>query len=407
MKKRRLHTNQLTPDRNLAYKFILLMGIISLLGDIVYEGARSISGPYLAFLGAGASIIGIVGGIGEFVGYALRLVFGYFADKTKAYWTLTIIGYGLLLSIPLLAFSNSWQIAAFLLIMERMGKAIRSPARDAILSHATKQVGRGWGFGIHEALDQIGAIIGPLIFSAVFLLNSQYKTGFGILIIPVVILLMLLFFARSKVPSPQKLEVSIESDKQINSYDNKNKWSKTFWLYTFFTLLSVMGFVQYPIIAYHLNVNSIISNVWIPIFYAIAMGIDGITALIIGRTYDNIGLKTLLIIPIATLVIPFFAFSYSKIFILFSIIIWGIVMGIHETIMRAAIADLIPLERRGTAYGIFNTVYGLSMFIGGTSIGFLYEISLSYVVTFVVIIEIISLIFLYSLIRNVNQRANA
>lgn len=383
------------------------MGIISLLGDIVYEGARSISGPYLAFLGAGASIIGIVGGIGEFVGYALRLVFGYFADKTKAYWTLTIIGYGLLLSIPLLAFSNSWQIAAFLLIMERKGKAIRSPARDAILSHATKQVGRGWGFGIHEALDQIGAIIGPLIFSAVFLLNSQYKTGFGILIIPVVILLMLLFFARSKVPSPQKLEVSIESDKQINSYDNKNKWSKTFWLYTFFTLLSVMGFVQYPIIAYHLNVNSIISNVWIPIFYAIAMGIDGITALIIGRTYDNIGLKTLLIIPIATLVIPFFAFSYSKIFILFSIIIWGIVMGIHETIMRAAIADLIPLERRGTAYGIFNTVYGLSMFIGGTSIGFLYEISLSYVVTFVVIIEIISLIFLYSLIRNVNQRANA
>jgi len=383
------------------------MGIISLLGDIVYEGARSISGPYLAFLGAGASIIGIVGGIGEFVGYALRLVFGYFADKTKAYWTLTIIGYGLLLSIPLLAFSNSWQIAAFLLIMERMGKAIRSPARDAILSHATKQVGRGWGFGIHEALDQIGAIIGPLIFSAVFLLNSQYKTGFGILIIPIVILLMLLFFARSKVPSPQKLEVSIESDKQINSYDNKNKWSKTFWLYTFFTLLSVMGFVQYPIIAYHLNVNSIISNVWIPIFYAIAMGIDGITALIIGRTYDNIGLKTLLVIPIATLVIPFFAFSYSKIFILFSIIIWGIVMGIHETIMRAAIADLIPLERRGTAYGIFNTVYGLSMFIGGTSIGFLYEISLSYVVTFVVIIEIISLIFLYSLIRNVNQRANA
>ncbi|HOK16286.1 MAG: MFS transporter [Defluviitoga tunisiensis] len=407
MKRRRIHTNQLTSDRKLAYKFILLMGIISLLGDIVYEGARSISGPYLAFLGAGASIIGIVGGIGEFVGYALRLVFGYFADKTKAYWTLTIIGYGLLLSIPLLAFSNSWQIAAFLLIMERMGKAIRSPARDAILSHATKQVGRGWGFGIHEALDQIGAIIGPLIFSAVFLLNSQYKTGFGILIIPVVILLMLLFFARSKVPSPQKLEVSIESDKQINSYDNKNKWSKTFWLYTFFTLLSVMGFVQYPIIAYHLNVNSIISNVWIPIFYAIAMGIDGITALIIGRTYDNIGLKTLLIIPIATLVIPFFAFSYSKIFILFSIIIWGIVMGIHETIMRAAIADLIPLERRGTAYGIFNTVYGLSMFIGGTSIGFLYEISLSYVVTFVVIIEIISLIFLYSLIRNVNQRANA
>jgi MFS family permease len=398
--------NQLTNEQKLAYKFILLMGVVSLLGDIVYEGARSISGPYLALLGAGAGIIGIVGGIGEFVGYALRLVFGYFADKTKAYWTLTIIGYGLLLSVPLLAFSNSWQIAAFLLIIERMGKAIRSPSRDAILSHATKQVGRGWGFGIHEALDQIGAIIGPLIFSAVFLLDSQYKTGFLILVIPVIILLGLLFFARSKVPSPQKLEVSVNSDGPKKSDNNKSKLSKTFWLYTFFTLLTVMGFVQYPIIAYHLNVNAIISNVWIPIFYAIAMGVDGLTALIIGKTYDKIGLKLLLIIPILTFIVPFFAFSYSKLFILFSIIIWGIVMGIHETIMRAAIADLIPLERRGTAYGIFNTVYGLSMFVGGSSIGFLYDISLAYVVTFVVIIEIISLVLFYYLAKEVNKHAN-
>ncbi|HQD62778.1 MAG TPA: MFS transporter [Defluviitoga sp.] len=381
------------------------MGIVSLLGDIVYEGARSISGPYLALLGAGASIIGIVGGIGEFVGYALRLVFGYFADKTKAYWTLTIIGYSLLFSIPLLAVSNRWQIAALLLIIERMGKAIRSPSRDAILSHATKQVGRGWGFGIHEALDQIGAIIGPLIFSTVFLVNSEYKAGFVILVIPVIILLVLLFIARSEVPSPQKLEIyeEFENPKKLKENEKREKLPKIFWLYTFFTLLTVMGFVQYPLIAYHLNVNSIISNVWIPVFYAIAMGVDGITALIIGKTYDKIGLKSLLIVPLLTFAVPFFAFSFSKIFVLFSIIIWSIVMGIHETIMRAAIADLIPLERRGTAYGIFNTVYGLSMFIGGTSVGFLYDISFVYVITFVVIIEIISLALLFPLTRGNDQ----
>lgn len=151
-----------------AYRFIVLMGIVSMFGDITYEGARSITGPYLAVLGASAGIIGLVSGIGEFVGYALRLVSGRFADRAKAYWPLTFIGYGLILSVPLLGLVGYWHLAVLLIILERMGKAIRTPARDAILSHATKQVGRGWGFALHEALDQVGAIVGPWSFMQYF-----------------------------------------------------------------------------------------------------------------------------------------------------------------------------------------------------------------------------------------------
>src|SRR3989338_3816946 len=158
-------------QRKAAFRFIILLGVVSLFGDITYEGARSVTGPYLAILGASAGIVGLISGLGEFIGYGLRLFSGYVADRTKSYWTATFIGYGLIFSIPILAFTNHWQTALIFIMLERMGKAIRSPARDAILSHATAQVGRGFGFGIHEAMDQIGAIIGPLIFSAVFILK--------------------------------------------------------------------------------------------------------------------------------------------------------------------------------------------------------------------------------------------
>lgn len=379
-------------QERIAFQFIILLGIVSLFGDITYEGARSITGPYLAVLGASAGIVGLVAGLGEFIGYALRLSSGYFLDRTKAYWPITFIGYGLLLSIPLLAFAGYWQLAALLIIFERMGKAIRSPARDAILSHATKQVGRGWGFGIHEALDQVGAIIGPLIFSIVFLLNGSYREGFTILWIPALLTLAILAVARIKVPSPEKLETGGRTEQYI-----KDKLPRIFWFYALFTFLSVVGFVHFQLIAYHFKIQSVVSDAQIPIFYAIAMGMDALVALIIGKTYDRIGLKSLITIPLLTLFIPFFAFSQSYNFAVISVILWGMVTAIHESIMRAAIADLTPIERRGFAYGMFNTVYGASWFFGSAVMGILYEFSISYLILFVVVMEVISVLVFFSI----------
>jgi MFS family permease len=331
----------------------------------------------------------LVAGIGEFVGYALRLASGYLVDRTKAYWILTFIGYGLLLSIPLLAFAGYWQLAAVLIILERMGKAIRSPARDTMLSYAAKGVGRGWGFAVHEALDQIGAIIGPIVFSLVLLFHGvDYRVGFNLLWIPALLTLVVLAIARKKVPSPQKIESPGEASKQ----DQKGKLPRIFWLYTVFTLFSVAGFVNFQLISYHLHeAQIIIPDAQIPIIYAIAMGVDALAALLIGRTYDRIGLISLLAIPVLTLPIPFLAFSHSYSLVLIGIILWGAVMGIQETIMRAAIADLTPIERRGFAYGVFNTAYGAGWFLGGTLMGLLYEISINYLILFAVVMELISI----------------
>jgi MFS family permease len=381
--------------RKTAFQLIILVGIVSMFGDIAYEGGRSISGPYLATLGASAAMVGLITGAGEFLGYGLRLVSGYLSDRTKAYWVLTFIGYGLIAAIPLLAFAGNWQLAALLLILERIGKAIRSPARDAIISYAGKNIGRGWGFAIHEAMDQVGAIIGPLILSFALIKSEGYQLGFNILWIPVVLCVVALIMANRKAPVPERLEAKIETGKQTI----KAGLGRVFWLYSIFVLLAGSGFASFQLIAYHVKTQAIISDAQIPILYAVAMGVDAVVALIIGKTYDKRGLMVLVAIPALTLPIPFLGFSHTYGLIILAIVLWGAVMGIHETIMRAAIADLVPIERRGSAYGIFNTLYGLSLFIGSAAMGLLYEVSTTYILVFAVVMELVAIPTLFLIRR--------
>jgi len=278
-----------------AILLIILFGIISLLGDIIYEGARSIYGPYTKSIGMDIALVGLITGLAEFFGYFLRLVSGYLADKSKGHWTFTIIGYFLLISVPLMALSSSWQIISVFIIFERIGKAIRSPAKDTILSSATKQIGTGFGFAIHEAMDQLGAIVGPLIFSLVLLLTKKsqgeivaYKKAFLAMSIPFLILMVTVIISKIKVPNPEKFE--------IEDKNTEEKLSKTFWLYSAFTVLTTMGFISFAILGYYFKEKNILNDFQIPFFYAIAMGVDAVFAIVIGKLYDTKGMKVLLII---------------------------------------------------------------------------------------------------------------
>ncbi len=388
----------MTNQKKTAFQLILIFGLVSLFGDIVYEGARSVNGPYLKTLGANAVIVGMVVGIAEFLGYAFRLASGYFADKTRAYWIFTFLGYGMLVSVPLLSLVGIWQVAVVFIIMERLGKALRSPAKDTILSQATKQVGTGFGFAIAEVLDQVGAISGPLIFTVLFLLLGKgarsirdYQEGYSLLWIPLILVMLCIFLAWRRVPNPQVLESSL-----IKSPEAK-KLSKTFWIYTAFTFVTTMGFTNFALIGYHFKAKHVLTDVQIPLFYALAMGVDAVAALAIGKAYDifkfrrnneKAGLITLIAIPVFSLVIPALVFSTKFSLCLAGALIWGFVMGAHETIMKSAIADLTPLKKRGTGYGIFNTAYGLAIFIGSALVGLLYEHSIPAVIIISVIIEI-------------------
>jgi MFS family permease len=374
-------------SRRIAYQFIMMLGVVSLFGDIAYEGARGATGPFLYTLGASAAVVGLVAGLGEFLGYALRLLTGHWADRTGRYWIFVFLGYGLILAIPLLALAGIWQVAALFIIAERMGKAIRAPSRDCLLSYATKQVGRGWGFAIHEAMDQIGAVIGPLALGAALFFGGGYRLGFAMLAVPALLTLAMLWAARRKVPAPEAMEQSHPLPTPAIS----GKLPQAFWLYTLFAFLSVAGFANFQLIAYHLAARSIMPQAQIPLLYALAMGVDAVVALIIGKAYDRIGLVSLLALPLLTIPIPFLGFSGSYALAIAGVVLWGAVMGIQETIMRAAIADLTPMARRGLAYGIFNTAYGAAWFAGGVVIGILYERSIGLVIAFAVTMQLLSL----------------
>lgn len=387
-------SRQSTPGS--AMQFILLLGLVSALGDITYETGRSISGPYLALLGASATAIGFFSGLGEFIGYAFRLVSGFLVERTRLYWAATFLGYGLILSIPLLAYTDRWQIAVLLLILERIGKAIRSPARDTILSYAASQTGRGWGFAVHEALDQVGAVLGPLLFTIAFMLSGSYPVGLSILWIPAILTLVVLAIARLQVPHPEKFETdSLEKSRENLAQAG---YPRVFWFYVLFTFLTVAGFANFQVISYHWVNDSLVPETQIPLFYAVAMGVDALAALVIGKTYDRVGLKSLLIVPLLTLVIPFLAFSQQYWLVLASVVLWGMVMAVQETIMRAGIADLISTRRRASAYGIFNTIYGAAWFVGSAMIGFLYDLKLAWLLAFVVLVEVAAL-FVYPLLQ--------
>lgn len=387
--------------KKLAMQFILLFGVVSALGDITYEGARSIYGPYLGFLGAGAAVIGLISGAGEFLGYFLRLVSGYFIDRTGQYWLITILGYGMLIAVPLLAIAGNWQVAVAFIMLERIGKAIRSPAKDALLSYATKRIGTGWGFGIHEALDQVGAVIGPLIFAAGLAINGSYASGFHIMWIPAVLTVAVVVAIRLKVPNPAMLEED-GVHKPVKQPTDK-KLSKAFWLYGAFTFLSVLGFANFQLISYHWQVKEVVSAAVIPTLYAVAMAVDAVVALIVGKAYDKKGMASLIAIPVLTLFIPFLGFSDRYVPTVAAAVLWGAVMGIHETIMRAAIADMISIGNRGFAYGIFNTLYGTAWFVGSTILGLLYDRSISCAFSFVAAVEIIAVVVFLLFRSNLRQ----
>jgi MFS family permease len=378
------------------YRFILLMGLVSLFGDITYEGARSVIGPYLSTFAINAFTLGIVIGIGEFAGYSLRLLTGYLADRSKRYWLLTFLGYGMIISIPLLAFANSWTIVAVLIIVERIGKAIRSPSRDAIISFATRRIGFGTGFGIHEAMDQIGAFIGPIIFFAVLYMGFEYREGFLMMFIPVILAMLMLRVAKSEYTSLEDAQKEPTGQRfaQKGAFRNAGNLSKQFWMYTLFTFFAVMGFTNFQLISYHFKVESIFSDSMIPILYSVAMGVDAFSALITGRLFDKIGLNSLALIPVLTPLVVLLAFLVSP---WVGILMFGVVLGMHETIMRAGVAKIVHSERRATAYGIFNTASGLAFFVGSVILGALYDVSVHYLVIFSTICQIIALVVLSQL----------
>jgi MFS family permease len=378
-----------------AWKFIILVGVVSLFSDMTYEGARSISGPFLGTLKASALVVGVVAGLGEFLGYALRLGSGYLADRLGRYWLITFAGYALnLLAIPLLALAGSWEFAAMLLLLERIGKAIRTPARDAMLSHAAGAVGRGWGFGFHEAMDQIGAVTGPLIVAAVLYYRGGYREGFAVLLLPAVLALVVIAMATRLYPHPQHLEVNVPAL-------NPTGFTRRYWLYVVAVGLLGAGFADFPLIAYHFGKTAVLPSDWIPLFYAVAMGVDAVAALVLGRLFDRLGMPVIVVTAVLSAFFAPLVFLGGFKLALLGMVLWGIGMGSLESIIKAALAEMVPRDRRATGFGLFNAGFGLFWLLGSVLMGWLYDISLGALVAFSVTAQLLAIPFFLAVAKKV------
>ena len=360
-----------------ALKFVLMVGIMSFFADFTYEGSRSITGPYLGLLGAGAFTISVISGAGEFIGYNIRLFSGRSADRTGRYWPITIGGYVLQMSVvPLLALAGNWQVAALLIIAERIGKGIRNPPRDAMLSHAAKDIGYGWAFGVHEALDQFGALFGPLLVALVLAVTRHdYKIAFASLAVPARHHAVAagggpVALPAAAGPGGRPAQVSAEGLPRV------------FWVYVAGAALAAAGFADFPLIAYHFQHAGTVTPALTPVFYAIAMAVSGAGSLILGRVFDRAGIGVLVPLTVVAALYAPLAFLGGFWAVLVGVSLWGLGMGVQESLIPAAVAPMVAPDRRAFAYGLFTGIYGTAWVLGSIVIGILVNVSLNGLVAF-------------------------
>ena len=379
-----------TEVAKLAFRFVLTIGIVNLFADMTYEGARSITGPFLESLGASALVVGVIAGGGELFGYALRSVAGYVADRTHKYWVVVLAGYTInMVAVPALALAGNWPMAAALMIAERTGRGIRKPAVDAMVSYAGKSIGRGWVFGLNEGLDQAGATFGPLIVAFVLYVQGGYRTGFGVLLISAALCLATLIFARLWYARPHELE---ERSAELLETEG---FSKAFWILVAAGALVAAGFADFSLISFHFKKADSIADTQVALLYAVAMGASALTNLGLGRLFDRLGF------PVAAT-----AFSLGALFapfvflgrlwiILIGMVLWGIGMGAQNSLLKAMLADVIPASKRSTGFGLFYTVFGVGWFLGSALMGFLYDQSIPALIVLSVMLQLMALPVLF------------
>lgn len=396
-------------------------GLVSLGGDMVYEGARSVYGPVLAALGASAAVVGLVTGAGEGVAIVLRLFFGPLADRTGAYWPLTVLGYAMTaVCVPLLAVTpwlgGAGLVAgAVLILLERTGKAVRSPSKSALLAYAARSVGRGRGFGVHKALDQVGAFAGPLLVAGVVAVAGSLWPGLAVLVLPGAVLLVLLAVLRRAVPDPTVYDDEAHPPREEERVGGLRGWLRrvigaglpgSFFAYAIAASLTTGGLVTFGIIGYHLATDHLVPLAAVPLVYAGAMLVEAVAALVVGTVYDRLGGAVLCSVPVLVAVVPALALRGTLWVALAGVLVWGAAYGVQDSTVKALVADLVDGPRRATAYGVFAGIQGAFAIGGGAAAGALYDYSLGWLIVAIAVAQVVALAILVATLRSV-RRARA
>lgn len=398
------------------WRAVVGFGLVSLAADMVYEGARSITGPLLASLGASAVLVGVVTGAGEATALVLRLLTGSWADRSARYWSLTLGGYAMTaVCVPALALTPflgpaGLATACSLVILERAGKAVRSPAKSTLLAYASGPVGLGRGFGVHKALDQIGAFAGPLLVAGVVALSGAIWPAMALLALPGVAAMFLLVRMRARVGEPDHAESAAAAGpapavSAVGLAGTVRDLPGTFWRFAAAAGLTTAGLVTFGVISYHLVRDDVMAVAAVPVVYAAAMAAAAVAALASGWLYDRWGARALLVLPFVVTAVPALAFSATWPPVLGGILLWGAATGIHDSTVKAIVADLVPAARRATGFGLFAAVQGAAALAGGALAGALYARSVPALVAVVAVLQGAALVLLVRTLREARSAA--
>ena len=362
------------------------MGVVNLFGDMAYEGGASINGPFLQSLGASAATVSIIAGVGEFLGYSLRSVSGYIADRTGRHWPITFVGYAInLLAVPAMAVAGNWQVAGALILAERIGRAIRKPTVEAMLSYSTGKLGTGWVYALNTALDETGATLGPLLLALALYLRVGYRHGYALLLVSAFLALISLTIARVVFPVPSRLEHGGARTATAKGF------TASFWLYVVASACFGAGLMSFEFISYHLSSRGTVTAHWIPLFLAMSTGMGVIASLMLGRLYDRIGLPVILGAIVAASLFSPLVFLGGFAVALGGLLLWGIGYATQDTLLKALVAGMLPEGRRTLAFGLFYAGYGVGWLVGSVTAGLLYGHSILAVVVFSVTVQLVSL----------------
>ncbi len=367
-----------------AFAFVLTMGVVNLFGDMTYEGGGAMNGQFMATLGASAAVVSITAGLGEFLGYSMRSVSGYIADRTGRYWLVTFVGYAInLLAVPAMALAGNWQVAALLVFAERIGRAIRKPTVEAMLSYTTAKHGRGWVYAVNTALDETGAMLGPLVIALVLVLHGDYRTGYALLLVSSLLALAFLVAARLRFPLPSRLEEGTTAPAR--------ELGRAYYLYMAAAACFAAGLMSYELVAFYLSTTQTIAAPWIPVLLAFSTGCGVVASLALGRLYDRAALPTLIVAVLLSSAFAPFAFLGGLPGMLVAMVLWGIGYATQDTLFKAVIAGVLPEGKRNLAFGLFYSGYGVGWLLGSVVTGLLYDRSRIAMVVFAVAAQLASL----------------
>lgn len=427
------------------WRVVVGFGGVSLAADMAYEGARSVTGPLLGTLGASALVVGLVVGAGEAAALLLRLASGPLADRTGRYWLLTIIGYALTaVCVPLLAVTPFLGAAGLvtavaLVLLERTGKAVRSPAKSALLAHAATGTGLGRGFAVHKALDQVGAFSGPLLVAAVVAVTGLLWPALALLALPGAAAVVLLLVLRRRSPYPSttakpgppvtlgaRAAAAVDDGTPVAApapavpaptpapaptAGRVRGWLSLdlpgrFFLFAAAAAAVTAGLATFGLISFHATRVGVLTLPAVPLLYAGAMAAAALTALATGWAFDRWHARVLLVLPVLAAAVPALAFSTTTGALVAGALLWGAAGGVQDSTVKALVADLVPARRRASAYGVFAAIQGAAALAGGVLAGLLYERSLTAMVSVLVACQVIAAALLLAQLRHGRSRVS-